>query len=157
MANIFPPSFILNYLWKETTGNFTIFQTMGLNFFLNDFLCSVRNIWKNNALCVFVYFCLFSPKFLFPPSPFLGTVPYSTKWAGVGKAEPGASHTNMQNGELRKGGGTHAQSSVPRTRPGKMLAWRAVVKNRRQRRWGNNDWGAHSKKREQRLLMRMSR
>ena len=72
MTNVFPPSFILNYLWKETTGNFTIFQTMGLNFFLNGFLCSVRNISINNACCVFVYFYLFSPKLPFPPSPFLG-------------------------------------------------------------------------------------
>lgn len=108
------------------------------------------------VVCLFI-FAYFLPNSYSLLLLFWGTVPYSTKWAGVGKAEPGASHTNMQNGELHKGGGTHAQSSVPRTRPRKMLAWWAVVKNLRQRRWGNNDWGDHSKKREQRLLVRMSR
>lgn len=88
---------------------------MGLNFFLNGFLCSVRNIWTNNAcVCLFI-FVYFLPNSHFLLLLFWETVPYSTKWAGVGKAEPGASHTSKQNWELHKGRGPHAQSPVPRT------------------------------------------
>ena len=66
------------------------------------------------VVCLFI-FVYFLPNSHFLLLLFWENEPYSTKWAGVGKAEPGASHTNKQNWELHTGRGPHAQSTVLRT------------------------------------------